>query len=121
MSAYSLQLLSAKKYFKEFEEKLKCDAESYFFDLHYKVGGGIKNFQETLHNVTMNRILSTDNCTILNYVQDKIDGKLEECGIEKCNRTFNESLQLYKNNMCGQDKCDNECLESACEWHTIQW
>lgn len=75
MSKQSIQLNTKDRY----SEKLKyCSIngfEDYFRNKHFKVGDGADIYEMT-YNRRMKKILCTDDCEIVNYLQDKLNGKL---------------------------------------------
>lgn len=100
MSSYSLQILNSEKYSQEFEENILYSFDNYIYKKHFRVGEGIKDEKELKHNLIFSRILCEDNCEIINYIQDKIMGKLEDCTKNK----KNISQTLIKFSKCNSSK-----------------
>lgn len=109
MSTYSLEILDAEKYQKEFEENIIYSFEQYIYKEHFRLGNGIENEDELKHNLILSRILCEDNCEIVNYIQDKLEGKLK---IPPKKKKISELLKCYTE----QYNCSNEEVITSCYW-----
>ena len=108
MGAYSLQILDADKYLCEYEEELLCDYENFYFKEHFRVGGGIENFNKTKHRIALIKALQNENCEIVQYIHKKIEGLLEEL----CD---NISQGIKK--VCDKYNTTPSCaMEMCCNW-----
>jgi hypothetical protein len=110
MSAYSLEILDSEKYSRDFQENILYSFDSYIYKEHFRVGEGIKDDKELKHSLIFSRILCTDNCEISNYIQDKIEGKLESCNKKKKKKLISSIF-----NFCQQESC------SADEFSSVAW
>lgn len=112
MGAFSLNTLDREKYFEEFEDKILHDYENWIMQTRFKVGQGVKNEMELEHNLLFHRILCTDNCEIIDYVKDKLNGKLEDCG----KKIKNKSLRELTKALAEYSECEDECclINEAC-------
>ena len=102
MSQYSLEILNSEKYVEDFEEIILYNFDHYFMQEHFKVGKGIEENGELEHALLFHRILCTDNCTIIEYVKDKLSGKLERP--RKRNKRLGELLRTVQE----QENCNEE-------------
>lgn len=115
MSNYSLEILNREKYLEEFEDIILYNFDNYFMREHFKVGVGIEDIEELEHSMLFQKILCTDNCTILNYVRDKIEGKLEKK--VKRRKKLGELIQtVQKENDCSEDEVINSIFWSGTQW-----
>jgi len=121
MSVYNLDIQSQNRYYNSAQEKIKEEFKKYYFNKNFKVGEGIKDFDEVKYAITMSNILCTDNCEIINYVQDKLDGLLENCGIKKKNRNFFETIQLTEQNCCNQSTPLPIVVDAQMKWSEVTW
>ena len=119
MSNYSLEILNKDTYVKEFEDLILYNFDNYFMQKHFKVGRGIEDNEELEHAILFHRVLCTDNCTILNYVKDKIEGKLDKkINHRKRNKKLSELIKAsQKENDCSQEEVIN-----IMKWeNTVMW
>lgn len=112
MSTYSLDILDSEKYQKEFEDNIIYSFEQYIYKEHFRLGNGIENEDELKHNLILSRLLCEDNCEIVNYIQDKLEGKLEIPPKKKKRKKLSELLNLCSE----QDNCTNEEVITSCYW-----
>ena len=117
MSTYSLNILDSKKYQKEIEESIIYSFEQYIYKEHFRLGNGIENENELKHNLILSRILCEDNCEIVNYIQDKLEGKLEIPPKKKKRKKLSELLNLCSE----QDNCTNEEVVQKIFWTDVSW
>lgn len=119
MSNYSLEILNREIYLEEFEDLIIYNFDNYFMREHFKVGKGIEDTEELEHALLFQRILCTDNCTILNYVKDKIEGKLEK---NTKSRKKNKKLGQLIKDMQQEDNCTEEEVINYMHWEdNIMW
>lgn len=117
MSTYSLNILDSKKYQKEFQENIIYSFEQYIYKEHFRLGNGIGNEDELKHNLILSRILCEDNCEIVNYIQDKLEGKLELSPKKKKRKKLSELLDLCSE----QDSCTKEEVIQKIFWESSVW
>lgn len=120
MSTQSILERDKEHFSEKFEKHILWNADHYYMDKYFKVGGGM-NYNEAMYYSKLGSIICTDNCHLVNWIEKKIAGKLEEsCGVKKQKRTLQELLQLAKKHMC----CDSE-TEALCEcvssWKSVEW
>ena len=115
MSQYSLQLLNAEKYSEEFEDIIIYNFENYLMQKRFRVGQGIENKDELNHALIFSDILCTDNCVLTKYIQDKIDGKLENPPKRK---SINKLIETFskENNCTEEEACTANFYWSEAAW-----
>lgn len=117
MSSYSLDILDSKKYHREFEENILYSFDQYIYKRNFRLGEGIKNEDELKHNLIFYRILCEDNCEIVNYIQDKIEGKLDKKIKRKKRRKLSETVKLCAEQEC----CSEEEVIPKIFWNNVSW
>jgi hypothetical protein len=75
MSTQSLNKLSAGRYYKDFENKLKIISDTHFYKKHFLIDCDKTDVCEARQALLMYSFLDTQNCEVLNHIQDTIDGK----------------------------------------------
>lgn len=113
MSSQSIRLQSQQRIQQEVEENLFYDFENYFLNKNFKIGG-VADRAEANHNYYLYKLLCTDNCEIVNYIQDKIDGKLE-CK----NKPKKKKLSNYLKNLREQELLYN--IDTRNFWEESLW
>ena len=103
MSTQNLSELSRERYAEETEEKLLQMADAYFYQKHFLLGK-TPDRDRIRHAMIFSNILCRQHCEILNYIQDKITGKLEFCGKKPKSKKLNSLI----------NQCETE-LEISCE------
>lgn len=118
MSAYSLQLLNAEKYHEDFEANILYSFDQYIYKEHFRVGDGITDEDELEHDLIFYRILCEDNCEIKNYIQDKIEGKLDPIHKKnKAKRRLLDSIEAYSY----QEHCNENEATQHIFWENATW
>lgn len=91
---------------------------------HYKVGKK-PDEGEMKHLLLFNRIMCEDNCTIYNYVLDKIEGQLEEIPAKKLkNKKRVRELLRIAQEYLDEQGCDSiqEALTCKTYWaDEVEW
>lgn len=85
----------------------------------YMVGCGVSDL-EMEHALIMQEILCTNNCDLVEYIKDRIWGKIHP--EQKCrdkNSSLDKLLRHLKKHQQTED--DNECLESVVFWTEAEW
>ena len=72
MSTISINTLSGERYAQEAEDFLLNAFDKYMFEKYFKVGGGIKDFNEVKHNVAIKKLVCNANCIITNYIKEQL-------------------------------------------------
>ncbi len=76
MSVYSLETQSAFRYYAEHREKLKNFSDREYANTYFLIGEKINKREQNFSQV-MVEFLCTENCELINYINDKLNGKLE--------------------------------------------
>ena len=98
MSTQSINLNYKKKHIEEATEILIYNFEQYFYEKYFKLGGGADIHEMTYYR-HLKKILCIDDCEIVNYIQDKLDGNLGEQKQNKVRKSFSQSLYNYNNSL----------------------
>ena len=116
MSTQSILEISRERYREEAEETLLQFSDKYFYDKHFKLGCGIDR-DKILHYMIIDRSLCTNNCELINYVEDKIAGRLEDT-VRKSRQT---RLQELIQKLAKQNKQIEDEIEQKVFWSDTQW
>lgn len=76
MSVYSLNIQSASNYYNIHLKNILDLSKKEYIRKYFRVGEKI-NEEEQMFSIIMTEFLCTNNCELLNYINDKLDGKLE--------------------------------------------
>ena len=76
MSQQSINLLSKSKFAQEADEIVIYNFEQYFYNKNFKLGSGA-DIREANYYSKLKESFCIDECEIVNYIQNKIDGKLD--------------------------------------------
>lgn len=122
MSTQSINELSQNRYAIENQKSMFALSDAYFYKEYYMLGEGA-SFDKMYHSLLFNRILCEDNCEIVDYIKEKICGKLDEFGCTKSRKkkTLNELISLVTTN----PKCEHEAGcnggDCICDWNQVSW
>jgi len=121
MSTQSILEQSKQRYFNETDENLLRLNTSYFAHKNFLLGES-PDRDKIKHYMLFHRILCTNNCEITNYIQDKIEGKLEEKERKpKAIKRVSEILRLAQQYLKDQDCTLEEALECSVSWSEASW
>lgn len=105
MSVYSLETQQAFNYYVKHRANLLYLSDREYANTYFKIGEKI-NKKEQMFSQVMVEILCTENCEIINYINDKLNGILPiEC----------EPIKKEHIKDCRDDK---ECKDT---WNSTQW
>jgi hypothetical protein len=115
MGQESIKVLSQDNYYDSFKKQLVSEAGKEFLHNNFKLGAGA-NKDKVRHAQMFYDMLCTDNCEIIDWVWDKIEGKLENVD---CTKVDTKDLN------CLKDCCDScsvdDLIEDCCNWEEIKW
>lgn len=98
----SLLELTRENYYHKAESNLLCDADVYYINKKFGLGEGVDK-DRLRHNQLMYSILCTDEISLIDWVNKKINGiaTTEQC----------------------EDLCNvcSETLSETCNWEKIEW
>lgn len=121
MSTQSILDLNREIYLDKAEKNLLQMSDAYFFKKRFLMGEGADEDKVDFYS-QMYRLLCTDNCEMKDFIQNKIEGKLEECGIKPSpQQKMSEILMLAKQYLETQDCTLEEAVSNCCEWENISW
>lgn len=121
MSTQSLNTITRERYRQEAEESLLRMSDAYFYKKKFMLGEGVD--RDKLNFTMQNhRFLCTEDCKMINLIQDKIEGKLQEIGKKKTTKQrVSEILKLVNQHMKTNDCEIDEAVENCCDWKNISW
>ena len=120
MSTISLEILNAEKYREEFEDIILYNYENYMMQKRLRVGNGIIDQGELKHSLLFYRALCTDNCDLIDYISDKINGYLEKVGKKK-KQKITEIITTAQQEVCSPQYKVDAFITDCCSWDAIQW
>lgn len=91
MSSTQILFQNIDNYSQQFEDRLIKQANALWLEYNYLVKSDLDS-AEVAHNLVYDRMLCTQNCTLINYINKKIAGKLEK----KCKKRLSDSINNYK-------------------------
>lgn len=121
MSTKNIKYISRERYLEKSEDMLLSLSDAYFNKKRFLLGEGVDK-DKMIFYLQMNKSLCIKSCEIKDFIQDKINGKLQECGakaekflgLSDCLRAIDTHL-ISK--ICNQSDIINEC----CGWETVEW
>jgi hypothetical protein len=116
-STQSILELNRERYLKEADQQLLEMSETYFYKTHFLLGEGIDRDKMNF-SLQAQRYLSIEEPEMLQFIADKIEGKLEPNNKKTSKRRLHELLEQFRNDFgC----TDQEVLEACCNWETLEW
>ena len=114
MSLYNLQEQTALKYYLDNREKLLSMSNKEYAHAYFLVGKKV-NKQEQRFYTIMNELLCTENCELINYINDKINDRLDI--------SENGVLQITPSNVRSPNIIYNitQVIKEEMEWESVQW
>ena len=115
MASYNIEYIDKDSLYCENQNVLKREFKDYYLENHFKIGTyRDKDMLEIEHALIMSRILSLDNCTIMNYVQDKLEGVLDQDHYEEYAPNKEKDTNWYKPHF-------PETIETKMFWTEVTW
>lgn len=113
--------LNRQIYLDKAEKNLLQMSDSYYFQKKFRIGEGIDEDKIEFYS-QMHRLLCTDNCEMKDFIQNKIEGRLEELKIKVApKQTISEILLLAKQYLETKDCTLDEAISNCCEWKSTAW
>lgn len=108
------------EYQKEYFEKRNLDlGQNFLIYKRFMIGKPV-DFNEMMFVKTFHKLLCTDNCELIDWIDKKIKGKLNKIGI-KINKkpTISDLFKIYQQQVeaCSVTNVTSEC----CNWEQIKW
>ena len=118
-STQSILELSRERYADENEDTLLQMSDAYFYSKYYMVGKKTDS-DRIQHTLLFHRILNNCECPIVNFIENKLHGKLEECtGKKSAKKRVSKILRELKEHTGKDEQC---CLEEAkVVWSISEW
>lgn len=112
MSTQSILVKNIENYQDIFNDEMLNIGKSYSLYRRFNIGSSI-DFNKMNYTRMLNKIVCTDNSELKNYIQKKITGSLEECGIKVKDKRVGH-LKKY----CDESKgaCEFNKCEIAIMW-----
>ncbi len=110
-STQSILELNQQRYLEESEEALLLMSDLYFYKKKFLLGCGVDRDKMNFY-MQQHRFLCTDICEVIEFIQCKIDGKLEEDTIKKAKKStyLMDLIHKYaKDNCCTQEEAEDAC------------
>lgn len=116
-STQSILELNRERYLEDAERQLLVMSDAYFLKEKFLLGEGVDRDKMTFA-LQAQSYLCTDECEMLQFIADKIEGKLEPNKKKSRKRKLQELLEQFRNDFgC----TDEEVLEAACHWEAMEW
>ena len=117
MSTQSIKELTRERYLQESEDRLLQLSDAYFYKKKFLLGEGVDR-DELRFTMQSHRLLSTDNCEMMDFIADKIAGKLEECNYTVVNYDFEALMEQHTKEF----KCsEQDTLNAQVYWEESKW
>lgn len=120
MSTISLEILDGEKYRKQFRENIIYNYENYIMRKKFRVGEGIKDQGELNHSLLFYRALCTDNCDLVDYISDKINGYLEKSAGRK-KQKITDIITTAEQEVCSPQYKVERFVNDCCAWDALEW
>jgi len=107
----SVDEVTRNRYKYESDKRLNSLSNSYFYYTYYMLGKE-PDWNEAYFHMGLNEVMCSEDCEIIDYIEKKISGELENCGIKK-EKLKNKRLcdldrECKKTDTCSIDKCLGE-------------
>jgi hypothetical protein len=112
MSLYNLENQSAFNYYKKHRQILLDMSDKEYIYNYFLVGEKI-NKKEQQFSLVMKEMLCTENCELINYINDKINGKLES--------KIQSGLEIIKQDNKNITYNVTQVIETPMQWEDTAW
>lgn len=117
MATQSILELSRERYLQESEERLLQLSDAYFYKKKFLLGEGVDR-DELRFTMQSHKMLCTEDCEMINFIKNKIAGKLESCGYTPISYSFENLVSDYSQVFnCSEQQVINE----VCGWTDVMW
>ena len=116
MSTQSILLKDKAHYAKEFEKQILWNADRYYMHRFYRLGEDM-NFNEAMYYSKMGSFICTKNCELIDWIKNKLEGKLENCGKKTKEKSIYDLIKMIPQN--GGSMTDN--FNSIMHWEDAVW
>ena len=121
MSTKNIKYTTRESYLHKSEEMLMLLSDQYFNKKRFLLGEGADKDKVTFY-LQMNNSLCTKNCELINFIQDKIEGRLLKCGVNIGELTdFSSYVKASEDHL--NTKCCNgdDIISECCGWEEVEW
>lgn len=115
MSTQSILKKDKNSLLREVEDQLLCDADAVFTKEKFLVGAGA-DAGRIQYNMLLHRLLCTDYCEMVEYINKKIAGETE-CDGCKISETIEHHKKHHKKEHCS----DTEIVSESCPINNPEW
>lgn len=116
MSAQSILTESIENHQYEFDRKLLDAGDKFTMHKRFMVGTGI-NIDRMMHIKSFHKLLCTDNCELIDFINKKIKGEIKDCDMKGKLKISD----LYKKYEEVNGGCSITEACSGCNWEVIEW
>lgn len=116
MSTQSVLELNRETYFQESQDNLIALSDAYYFKKKLEIGQSLDRDKMRFY-MQSNRFLCEDNCQLVDYIKDKIEGKLLDCNVRiNKKQRVSEILKIAKQHLDIGD-----CSDCVPTWNEVAW
>lgn len=118
MSTQSILIQNLSSLQEKFDNKLLEMGHNYSLNRRFMIGEEV-NPDEIMFVKSFHKLLCTDNCELIDYIDKKIKGKLAECGVKvKKKPTISDLFKLYQQQV---EACSITEACGVCDWEKTEW
>ena len=119
MSTQSILVKNLDNYQDSFDNKLRRIGEDFIIHKRFMIGEKM-DFNKMMFTKSFHKLLCTDNCELIDWVDKKIKGKLKEKGVKhKSKPTVSDLFKIYQQQV--EDCNITEVTKECCDWETTEW
>ena len=119
MSTQSILKNNLESQQRYFESKLLDLGKNFIIHKRFMIGKPV-DYNEMMFTKTFYKLLCTDNCELIDWIDKKIKGKLKEEHYKKHKKpTISDLFKIYQQQVeaCSITEVTGEC----CDWEQIEW
>lgn len=121
MSTKNIKYVDRDSYLEKSESMLLSLSDAYFNKKRFLLGEGADK-DKVIFYLQMNKSLCTKNCEMIEFIQDKIDGKLQDCGVKiKKLQTFSNYLEAIVEHLTSKFLSKEDVISECCGWEEASW
>lgn len=121
MSTKNIDYTTRQNYLEKSEDMLLLQSDAYFNKKRFLLGNGV-NKDKMIFYLQMNKSLCTKNCEMIDFIQDKIDGKLQDCGVKiKKLQTFTNYIEAIVEHLASKFLSKEDIISECCGWTEASW
>lgn len=103
----------------DFDNKILSLGNNFTIYKRFMIGEKM-DYDKMMFVKSFHKLLCTNNCEIINFIDKKIKGKLKECGVKhKKKPTISDLFKIYQQQV---ENCSiTQVTEDCCDWEKIEW